>query len=142
MSADASNWVGRRFSDRIAAWVGDQFGTSRPKTKAGEFRRLGYRLSNEMNCKRDRLLELSLGHRFEAACANIAPNAAAVLIDSSPLNIRPELTLRLPLGEAHILTAHRPLATYITFRHNFTLPDARLGGVQTKGDRLGRPNIS
>lgn len=100
-------------------------------------------MTNESSCKRgeltrydkNRIVELDFRHRFEAARANVASNAAAILIDSSPLDIRPELALRLLLRETHIVAAHRPLATYFTFRHNFTLPDARLSGVQTKGDR-------
>jgi len=125
--------------------------TVRPKTKAGEFRRQDHDLSSSgMNRERENLArglwgreyELGFRHRLEATGADIAPNAAAVLVESGPLDIRPELALRLPLGEANVVAAHRPLATYITFRHNFTLPDARLGGVQSRGGRFGRLNIS
>lgn len=63
-------------------------------------------------------------------------HTATVLYNRRLLNVRPELPLGLTLREAHIMAAHRPLATYITFSHNFTLPDARFGGVQIKGDRL------
>ena len=78
---------------------------------------------------------LDLDHCFEAARADVAANTLAVLQNGRPLNIRPELALRLALGEAHIVAAHRPLATYITFSHNFTLPDAQFDGVQIKGDQ-------
>jgi len=40
------------------------------------------------------------------------------------------------------VAAHRPLATYFTFRHNFTLPDAYAKGVQTKGDRTVATNFN
>lgn len=78
---------------------------------------------------------LNLGHRLEAASADVKTYTPPTLLYGCALNIRPELALRLALGEAHIVAAHRPLATYFTFRHNFTLPDAHADGVQIKGDR-------
>lgn len=69
-------------------------------------------------------------------------HATAALFHRRLLNIRSELSLGLALGETHILTAHRPLATYITFSHNFTLPDARFDGVQIKGDQPVATTIS
>lgn len=124
--------------------------TVQPKTKAGEFRRRSYELPDGRTHRRekftrgswDRERALGLRHRLEATGADVTSNAAAILVDSRPLDVRPELTLRLPLREAHVMAAHRPLATYFTFRHNFTLPDVRRGGVQTEGDQLGRLNIS
>lgn len=83
----------------------------------------------------ERLFALSLGHCLEATGAHVEAHAAATLLDSRPLDVRPELPLGFALGEANIVTAHRPLATYITFRHNFTLPDAPIG-VQIKGDQM------
>ena len=79
--------------------------------------------------------ELDLGHRLEATGADMKTHAPAALHNSCPLNIRKELPLGLALRETYIVAAHRPLATYITFRHNFTLPDAHADGVQIKGDR-------
>ena len=88
-----------------------------------------------------RLYALNLGHRFEAAGADVEAHAAAALLNSRPLDVRQELPLGLALGEANLVAAHRPLATYITFRHNFTLPDA-LTGVQIKGDRKAAPTFN
>ena len=107
-------------------------------------------MSNEKSGKQEKLkrakmsraAELDFGHRLEAARANVQAYATAALFHSRPLNIRPELPLRLALGETHIVAAHRPLATYFTFRHNFTLPDARFGSVQIKGDRSVAANFN
>jgi len=104
-----------------------------PKTKAGDERRQDHDLFDQMSrkCKADATLSrlgrmgLDLDHRFEAARADVTANPLAVLQDGRPLDIRPELALRLSLGEAHIVAAHRPLATYFTFRHNFTLPQLK-----------------
>ena len=85
--------------------------------------------------------DLDLGHLLHASGAHVAADAAAVLIDRRLLDIGPEQALGLALGEANIVAAHRPLATYITFRHNFTLPDAATG-VQIKSDRMVAPTFN
>jgi len=119
------------------------------KTKAGALRRQHHNPTIVVDLERKYFVRdhwgqesaLSLGHRLETAGADVTADTVAVLVDRGLLNIRLELTLGLPLGEAHIVAAQRPLATYITFRHNFTLPDARFGGVQIEGDHSGRQNI-
>ena len=87
------------------------------------------------------LYALNLSHRLEAASTHVDAHLAAALLDSRPLDVRQELPLGLALGEANIVAAHRPLATNITFRHNFTLPDAATG-VQIKGDRMVAPTFN
>lgn len=86
--------------------------------------------------------ELDLRHRLEAAGADMETHATTTLHDRCLLDIRPELTLGLALRETYIVAAHRPLATYFTFRHNFTLPDAGADGVQIKGDRSVATNFN
>lgn len=80
-------------------------------------------------------LDSDLRHRLKATGADMKTHATAALHDSSFLDIRKKLPLCLALRETYIVAAHRPLATYFTFRHNFTLPDAHADGVQIKGDR-------
>jgi hypothetical protein len=80
-------------------------------------------------------VELNLRHCLQATGTYITADATAVLVDRSPLHIGPELPLCLALREANVLTAQRSLATYFTFRHNFTLPDIRPGGTHMKGDQ-------
>jgi len=87
-------------------------------------------------------LDSDLRHRLEAAGADVDTHAAATLHDSCLLDIRQELPLCLTLRETYLVAAHRPLATYFTFRHNFTLPNAHAEGVQTKGDRAVATNFN
>jgi hypothetical protein len=91
---------------------------------------------------RCRAQELDLRHRLEATSADVEPHATAALHDRRPLDVRPELTLGLTLRETYIVAAHRPLATYFTFSHNFTLPDAGADGVQIKGDQSVATNFN
>ena len=59
---------------------------------------------------------------LQATSANVLTNFTAVFPESSLLHIRLKLPLCLSLRETHILARHRPLATDLTFSHNFTLP--------------------
>jgi hypothetical protein len=92
-------------------------------------------MNNCLKSGQNKLLFSSLGHCFQATGADIDTNPAAALKNCRPLDIRQELTFRLSLREAHVMATHRPLATHFTFRHNFTLFDGHLVGVQMKGDQ-------
>ncbi len=89
----------------------------------------------------ERRYALNFGHCLKATGADVEAHAATALLDSRPLNVRQELPFGLVLGEANLVAAHRPLATYFTFRHNFTLPDAPIS-VQIKGDRMVAPTFN
>lgn len=131
-------WVAGVVSDRIGIGQGK---SPVQKTKAGGSRRRGHSLVTEKRANLEQLGRmrqndgLNFSHSLEAASADVQAYTPPTLLYRCTLNIRPELPLRLALGEAHVVAAHRPLATYITFSHNFTLPDAQFDGVQIKGDQ-------
>jgi hypothetical protein len=82
------------------------------------------------------MLQLSFCHSFQATGADVNTYPAAALINRRPLDIGQKLPLCLTLREAHVMATHRPLATYFTFRHNFTLLNGCPVGIQIKGDYL------
>lgn len=63
-----------------------------------------------------------LGYGFEATSAEVFPHLAAVFVEGNTLNVGLKLPLRFALRETDVMTTQRPLATYFTFSHNFTLP--------------------
>ena len=129
------------YSDRIGRL--DKPAGASAKTNAGDMHRRELPLLIERSPSSDKLPQSDLRQSrtsglcrgLQAARAKIATHSTAVLIDSRSLDIRPELPFGLALRKAHVMTAHRPLATHFTFGHNFTLPDALVVGLQTKGDR-------
>lgn len=71
-------------------------------------------------------------HCFQAAGADVLANLPAAFHHEGTLNIGLKLTLRFLLREADILPKLRPLATDLTFSHNFT------SSRQANGDPPGR----
>jgi hypothetical protein len=82
------------------------------------------------------MLQLSFCLCFQTAGADVNTYPATTLINRRPLDIGQKLPLCLPLGETHVMATHRPLATYFTFRHNFTLLNRCPVETQIKGDTL------
>lgn len=65
---------------------------------------------------------LAFRHGLDAAGAQILAHFATIFVEGDALDVGLKLPLRLALRETDVMSRQRPLATYFTFSHNFTLP--------------------